>query len=61
MALSINDEDAHDMELQREIEAAAEVFLNANSPERSTAKGQYLTLLRAFTKRVFERQPEISI
>jgi len=59
MALSIDPEDARDMELQREIEAAAEVFLNAHGPERSTAKGQYLSLLKAFTARVFGRETKV--
>jgi hypothetical protein len=56
MALSFEVEDAHDLELQREIEAAAEVFLKSSGPERYTAKSRYLALLRAFTTRVFERR-----
>jgi hypothetical protein len=47
MALSINDHDARDLELQREIQAAREVFLSAAGDERSIARGHYLKLLKA--------------
>jgi hypothetical protein len=59
MALSINDEEARDLELSREIQTAREVFLNSAGDERSIAKGHYLKLLKAFSARVFGREPAI--
>jgi hypothetical protein len=59
MASSINHHDSRDLELQREIQAAREVFLNAAGDERSIAKGHYLKLLKAFAARVFGREPAI--
>lgn len=44
MALSIRDEDARDLELQREIQEAREVFLHTAGNERPIAKGHYLKL-----------------
>jgi hypothetical protein len=60
MTLSINHEDASDLELQREIQEACGVFLSAAGHERSIAKGHYLKLLRAFSARVLECEPRIS-
>jgi len=57
MALSITGEDARDLDLQREIHKAFEVFSHAAGEERSTAKIHYLKLLKAFTARVQQRQP----
>ena len=45
MAPSISDEDASDLELQRELQEAREVFLKAAGEERQMAKGHYLKLL----------------
>jgi hypothetical protein len=59
MALSINSEEARDLELSREIQAAREVFINAAGDERSIAGGHYLKLLKAFSARVFGREPRI--
>ena len=59
MVSSVNDQDARDLELLREIQTAREVFLNAAGDERSIAKGHYLKLLKAFSARVFGREPRI--
>ena len=60
MALSIKDEDARDLELQREMQEAYEAFLHATGDERPIAKGHYLKLLRAFSARVLGREPRIA-
>jgi hypothetical protein len=39
MELSINDEEARDLELSREIQTAREVFLNSAGDERSIGSG----------------------
>jgi hypothetical protein len=59
MALSISDEDARDLELQRELQEASEVFLHAAGDERTMAKGHYLKLLAAFSMRVLGPEPGI--
>ena len=59
MASPIKDGYARDLELSREIQAAREVFLNAAGDERSIAKSHYLKLLKAFSARVFGREPGI--
>jgi hypothetical protein len=56
MALSIKDEDARDLELQREMQEAYEAFLHATGDERPIAKGHYLKLVGAFSARVLGRQ-----
>lgn len=56
MALSISDEDARDLDLQREIQEARDVFLHAAGDERQMAKGHYLKLLGAFSARVLGRE-----
>jgi hypothetical protein len=59
MALSTRDEDARDLELEREIQEACEVFLHAAGDERPMAKLHYLELLGAFSARVLERKPRM--
>jgi hypothetical protein len=56
MAPSISDEDARDLELQRELQEAYDVLLRAPADERALAKSQYLKLLRTFSARVLERE-----
>jgi hypothetical protein len=60
MALSIRDEDARDLELEREIQEAHDVLLHAAAEERPMAKGHYLKLLGAFSARVLGREPRIA-
>ena len=59
MVLSIQDEDARDVELQREMQEAFEVYLQAVGEGRTIAKGDYLKLLGAFAVRVLRREPRI--
>ena len=60
MVLSVDDEDARDLELQREIQGACDVLLHATGDDRQMAKRNYLKLLRAFSARVTEREPRIA-
>ena len=55
--LSIQDEDARDLDLQREMQEAFEVYLQATGEDRTTARSHYLELLKAFATRVLEGQP----
>jgi hypothetical protein len=57
MVLSIQDEDARDVELQREMQGAFELYLQAAGEDRTTAKSHYMKLLRAFAARALAGQP----
>ena len=57
MVLSIQDEDARDVELQREMQEAFEVYLQTTGEDRITARSRYLELLKSFATRVLEGQP----
>lgn len=59
MAPSISDEDARDLELQRELQEARGGLLHATGDERPIAKANYLKLLKAFSARVTEREPRV--
>ena len=60
MILPINDEDARDLELQREVQETCEVFLHAAGDERPIAKAHYLKLLAAICARVLGCEPRIA-
>ena len=47
----IDFEDACDLQLQRELQQAFELYLNASGPEKRQAKADYEERLRAFTAR----------
>jgi hypothetical protein len=50
--MSLQKEDALDLELQRKVEEAFEEFLKSHDVDRLDARLRYLELLRDFTKRV---------
>jgi hypothetical protein len=50
--MSRQEEDARDLEMQREVEEAFEYFLNADSANRLDARLRYLEILKEFTARV---------
>lgn len=52
---SWEDEDARDLELQRELQSAYERYLHAVPLEKLQAKNRYMALLREFTRRVGSR------
>ena len=59
--MSWDDQDARDVEMQREVEEAFADFLCAKAADRLNARLRYLELLKAFTARVvYNRWPEIS-
>ena len=53
--------DARDLELQREIQEACEVFLNAAGDDRPMAKGHYLKLLRTSLRKFLNVSQEFQI
>jgi hypothetical protein len=57
MALSITDEDARDVELQREMQKAFEVYVQATGEDRTITKSRYLKLLSDFSTRVLRAEP----
>ena len=58
--VSEEDDYARDLELQREIQDAGELFLHASGGERLVAKGHYLDLLGVFSARILGREPKVA-